>query len=1459
MEGPDGIFNRVFVLDLAAPDQRVRQLAQFLNGINDAVDRDRLLRSLGRRNGWGPFYPILHRLYNLKIPGGINDYQTRRQFYRQLDDTLRTFDNIYDNNIRNNRELSLRAQRMAQSIVYRLSHTLGRAINADLNREGGNQSPDLLQLTNDIYNLFHINIRQPNENNNNNYVEDIEDIFEPEPEPEPERGQEHEPVAEPEERHLPPRIINRIDIVRNTYENPQLFVRALIPPQYHDRLRQNENLVFALEALFRQSMNADAQQWQIERGHGDDPAVFFREVVLRLWNSMNILHLHNGDIRANRQNYYISIDSPQETKTYLIDPDHIADLLAELGRRLEHPGVEIRQDNYASDSSNVVARAMTEATRVRFGGPETIYQIQRDENGHIIYQEPMMMARIIRRPLYNLPLRENRNGTMRQILNMRPRQLQDYIRRIQQQLPISLMQNRGAIFRPQQITNFEGQHREVFNHLINQRGHRRYNMRQGNFFPFFNLTKYDLHRYQIPKIPSDLESKDYEDCCLMFALRMSGELSETELMEMDSSIITRQLRPAKMKRFLSACNIKLYVKTLREAWLISKLDHQKPPSNKYVTETFGEGTREIHVFLICGHFILDEPTPITIFSFGQREKINKLFPKPTKKISANGTQYDSNDDITQITTLRGQTYAHRNNRPGMMSSDLLTELYLQYRQGKEKIFKPMRYDDVSCLHSVAFKDTRKRRRNIEILDRLATEPIEKIQQEEYKTLNYTNFSVRQLTPPDTRLDRKKRQTIKAIETQKLRVFYADFESCTSNDDGTYLDAHIPFMCCVRESKEKGHENKCTFIGTNSGEALFDWVINLTPPDEIPLIYFHNLSYDINFLLKYGIVSAVNRNSLILQAEFLYKGRIIRLKDSYGLLSMPLRSMARSFKIEIEKEIFPYSYYSPNRVLRNIGDIDDVYEIENAWSDDDKKQFETNLQNMNEKDLHAFNMVKYAQFYCERDVDVLQQCIDIFHEQVISSFYIDCHRVISISSIADKYLRNMVYYPFGQMFMYSNHIRDFLLDAVHGGRVMCARNERHHFIAQDREHGLWDLDAVSLYPSAMSCLYTVGGKPIPLELYELDYNYLRSQKDITAYVVEIYITAINKPRDFPLVIHKDPNTGKITNTNEAPVRMTVCDIELEDLVEFQQIEFHIIRGLKWTGPRDYTIQETVRDLFNKRAAYKKEKNPLENSYKLLLNSIYGKTIQKAIDHEYKYYKPDTNFKQWLVNHSNRVENFTIIKDSDIVRIKEVMPIHKHFNNTLLGVQILAMSKRLMNRVMCLADDFHLDVYYQDTDSMHIRRDQVPVLERAFASKYGRDLRGTALCQFHPDFDPICSESIPEEVTAIESYFLGKKCYCDKLVDQRGNIGYHVRMKGVSLKSVAHAAKEDYMGLYARLFSGETVVFDLCCDGQVKFDNTKDGTVKTKTSFERAVKATAETEQFDWDERWEIDELVLKLIN
>ncbi|KAH7822615.1 putative DNA polymerase type B [Monocercomonoides exilis] len=179
----------------------------------------------------------------------------------------------------------------------------------------------------------------------------------------------------------------------------------------------------------------------------------------------------------------------------------------------------------------------------------------------------------------------------------------------------------------------------------------------------------------------------------------------------------------------------------------------------------------------------------------------------------------------------------------------------------------------------------------------------------------------------------------------------------------------------------------------------------------------------------------------------------------------------------------------------------------------------------------------------------------------------------------------------------------------------------------------------------------------------------------------------------------------------------------------------------------------------------------------------------------------------------------------------------------------MSKRIMNEVMCLAHDLNCKIYYQDTDSIHIRVDDLTRLEEAFKIKYNRDLKGTQLGNFHSDF-PL------NALYASESYFLGKKIYIDKQVLPENKTSFMFRMKGIKQSAVEAKAKESdecvheralsdcvdnsndsLMKLYKCIYKGKTVEFDLT-NGSPCFEFEKDFTVASLDTFKRRIKTSLE---------------------
>jgi hypothetical protein len=114
-------------------------------------------------------------------------------------------------------------------------------------------------------------------------------------------------------------------------------------------------------------------------------------------------------------------------------------------------------------------------------------------------------------------------------------------------------------------------------------------------------------------------------------------------------------------------------------------------------------------------------------------------------------------------------------------------------------------------------------------------------------------------------------------------------------------------------------------------------------------------------------------------------------------------------------------------------------------------------------------------------------------------------------------------------------------------------------------------------------------------------------------------------------------------------------------------------------------------------------------------------------------------------------------------------------------------------------------------MHIEMDKLELLEKEFKVKYGRNLIGKGMGQFHSDFE----SSLGEVLYAEGSTFLGKKCYIDKLVvkTKTGEIvsDYHIRMRGVCpnavIAKVNRSYNGDFMKLYDDLYDGVEVEFDL----------------------------------------------------
>ena len=72
------------------------------------------------------------------------------------------------------------------------------------------------------------------------------------------------------------------------------------------------------------------------------------------------------------------------------------------------------------------------------------------------------------------------------------------------------------------------------------------------------------------------------------------------------------------------------------------------------------------------------------------------------------------------------------------------------------------------------------------------------------------------------------------------------------------------------------------------------------------------------------------------------------------------------------------------------------------------------------------------------------------------------------------------------------------------------------------------------------------------------------------------------------------------------------VGLEEIITYHEAEFEIIGGYYYNEGRNNTINNVIKDLYDLRKKLKQDKNPAQMVIKLLMNSMYGKTIIKPVE-------------------------------------------------------------------------------------------------------------------------------------------------------------------------------------------------------------------------------------------------------
>ena len=725
---------------------------------------------------------------------------------------------------------------------------------------------------------------------------------------------------------------------------------------------------------------------------------------------------------------------------------------------------------------------------------------------------------------------------------------------------------------------------------------------------------------------------------------------------------------------------------------------------------------------------------------------------------------------------------------------------------------------------------------------------------------------------------------------------------------------------IKKGKNCAYEAMCEIYDSFYDPAIHEGI----------RIIFHNASYDVRLL--FSIFSQGNPPKIIencgrlksMTATFQSnKGNVkgfakVLINDSYAFISTALSKFPKMFKLgRIKKEIMPYHLYNSRVVFKDDGSLNEQIkyldflrackshlqlrqtELKYAVAQNLQDAKEDLLQRNLDKDLEAvkdnlrkwnivrniedgdnpyINFIKYSVEYCKRDVELLAQAWVKFRTLCYDGLGINIDVTksnspyISINQVAHDYLKAENVFQ-DNMFWLSGVPRDFIQNCVVGGKTMMANNKPQYV-----KGPIADLDACSLYPSAIMALKGyLKGKP---KVIPKDVKYPLAEWD--GYFIRIKVLGFgikegkSKSRRFPVLNYVD-SVGKrvYSDSDDIIGKIIFIDkITLEDCQKYynNQFTFELLQGYYYNEGRNENIAKVVRKLYDDRRVFKKDKNPLQLVYKLILNGLYGRSILKPpmVDTVFKKdiskqsrkseeekEKAYESFNQFLKNHFYHINTIIEMPEESAYsyRIDLRKDLNEHFNAPHIGVEILSSARSIMLRVMCLAEDLNIPIYYQDTDSMHLPFKMMDKIADEYKLRYSSDfpfLIGNDMLQFHNDFElkqwnP--EYKMPEyesnQVHSTHLIVVGKKAYYDKLLVKPKLPGLppiiseHFRLKGVPGSSILEYCIKEKISLqelYESLYEGNEHTFDLMAGGRARFKMNKDYTMHTLEGFYRRIKFT-----------------------
>ena len=349
------------------------------------------------------------------------------------------------------------------------------------------------------------------------------------------------------------------------------------------------------------------------------------------------------------------------------------------------------------------------------------------------------------------------------------------------------------------------------------------------------------------------------------------------------------------------------------------------------------------------------------------------------------------------------------------------------------------------------------------------------------------------------------------------------------------------------------------------------------------IYAHNMGkFDIIFLLKYlvrvGEIKPIIHNGKFISVSLIYGDSNqykIEFRDSILLLLYSLRSLCESFKIDLDKSIFPHLFPTRDN-LNYIGDVPSF----DKFIDISKKDY------LNYKKSYINWSLKDESIkYCKIDCVSLYKILYKFNSIIFKLFSLNIHDYPTLSSLAFVIFRSN-FMEKTNIPKLSGKIASDIRQGYTGGAVDM-------YIPEGSNINCYDVN--SLYPSQMQSQFMPVGSPTYFKgnILEIDKN---------AY--GFFYCNITAPDD---ILHPILQTKVKVNG----IKKTLAPVgNWEDMLFSEELRNALNYGYKikvlwgYTFEKEVIFKEYVEFLYNIRQNYSKS-DPMNFIAKILLNSLYGR--------------------------------------------------------------------------------------------------------------------------------------------------------------------------------------------------------------------------------------------------------------